>query len=170
MNMKNLHLNNLLLCSLFGALALLAFMLESLFPPLIIPGAKLGVSNVFVLLSTIILGKKYGVMTLLVKVVLGSIFSGNPSAIIYSLPSGILALTIEIILLHFVNDLSVVAVSVAGAVVNISVQNVIFCFYTSTLGHLIYLPYLALVGIIGGTVTGLIIYLTIKNLPQSKLG
>ncbi len=165
--MSNLALKKIILTALYSSLSLIAFYVESLFPPLIIPGAKMGLSNIFILLATLSLGSIYGFATLLIKVTLGSLFIGNPSAIIYSLPAGVLALSVELLVIYFIKRTSVVSASIAGAVVNITVQNVFFCLLTGTTLYLTYLPYLSLIGIIGGTVTGLAVYLAIKRMPDS---
>ena len=155
------------LCGILSAAALISFMLENLFPPIILPGARLGISNAFILLSAILLGWKYGIATLIIKTVIGSIFAGNLSAIIYSLPAGLIALTLELILLHF-TSVSVVATSVLGAVINTTVQNLTFCLVTNAVEYLIYLPYLGLIGAVGGVAVGLIVYLVVKKLPENK--
>lgn len=155
------------LCGIFSALACIAFMIENLFPPLIIPGAKLGLSNLFVLLSLVFLGKGYAFITLGVKVTVASLFSGL-SAIMYSLPAGTLALMAEIFLIYTLKT-SLVAASVAGAVVNSTVQNAVFCIITKTLEYLVYLPYLALIAIIAGLAIGFALFLTIKKLPDKFL-
>lgn len=156
------------LCGLFSALGCIAFIIEGLFPPLFIPGARLGISNVFILLATIILGGKYGFITLVIKVFLGSLFSGNLSAMLYSLPSGLIALIVEYILLKFTTNISVLAISVCGAVINVSLQNVVFCIVTKTSQYLVYLPYLALIGVVSGLAVGFTVYLIIKNLHFAR--
>ena len=97
--MKNLITKKITLCALLSTFALIVFMLEGLFPPIIIPGAKMGLSNVFILLGIIILGHWYGFAILLVKVVLGSVFAGNVSGIIYSLPAGLITCIFEVFLI-----------------------------------------------------------------------
>lgn len=167
--MKNIALKKISLCGLFSALALISFIVEGLFTPLIIPGAKIGISNIFILLSTICLGWTYGYATLLIKVILGSLFAGNASAIIYSLPAGVISLTLQIFCLYFIKKASITCISIIGAVTHITIQNVLFCLYTLTTEYLVYLPYLALIGILGGTITGLSVYLTIKRLPEKYI-
>ena len=164
--MRNIKLKKIVLSALYSAFALIAFYIESLFPPLIIPGAKMGISNVFILLSVLTLGPIYGYIALFIKVCLGSVFIGNISAIIYSLPAGLLALTVEIIIFYFVKKTSIISTSITGAVISITVQNIVFCFITGTMAYLSYLPYLALIGVIGGLVTGFAVYLAIKRLPK----
>ena len=162
--MKNIKLKKIALCGLLCAFATIAFTLESLFPPLILPGARMGVSNVFILLAGIYLGSVYGYATLVVKILLGSIFSGNISSIMYSLPAGVLSLTLELALILWLNKASIIASSVAGAVLNVTVQNLVFCLVTDSMEYLSYLPYLSLTGIIGGLAVGFIVLFTVRKL------
>ncbi|MCQ2400215.1 MAG: Gx transporter family protein, partial [Clostridia bacterium] len=90
--MKNFSVKRLVFTAVLASLALISFTIESLFPPIFVPGARLGVSNLFVLLAIIFLGVKEGVAVFAVKALLGSLFAGNFSAIIYSLPAGIICL------------------------------------------------------------------------------
>lgn len=157
----------LTLCAVFSALALISFILEGLFPPLFIPGARLGVSNVFILLAIFVLGKSYGYVALTVKIVLGSIFAGNPSAMLYSLPAGIISVTIEILFIYRVKKLSVVSISAMGSVINLIVQNTVFCLVTGGTEYFVYLPYLALIGGIAGIFVGFAVYLILRFFPQN---
>ena len=167
--MKNLRLKKITLCGLLCSFAVIAFTLESLFPPLILPGARMGISNVFILLCAIYLGSIYGYATLIVKILLGSIFSGNISSIIYSLPAGLISLTLELALFLWINKASIVASSIAGAVVNVTIQNLVFCLVTDSAEYLSYLPYLSLTGVIGGLAVGFIVLLTVKKLKFNFL-
>jgi heptaprenyl diphosphate synthase len=153
------------LCGLFSAFALISFVLESQFPPLFLPGARMGISNIFILLTAVILGGKYGFSVLIVKTVLGSLFAGNISAVIYSLPSGAVALTLELLLLRFSNRVSVIAISVLGAVINSVGQNLTFCLVTGATEYLAYLPYLAIISVVSGIIVGFTTLLAIKKLP-----
>ena len=145
--------------ALLACLSTLAFTLESLFPPLIIPVAKMGLSNIFILIALLSVGRSSAFSVLLIKVTLGSLFSGNISAIMYSLPAGLLALGLEIVLTFYVKKVSIVAISISGAVINITSQNLIFCLVTNTAEYLFYLPYLALIGVISGIIVGITTYL-----------
>ena len=163
--MKN-NTFKLTLCALLTSLSIIAFTLENLFPPLFLAGARLGISNVFILLSTIVLGVGYGYATLIIKIIVGSLFSGNVSAIMYSLPAGLIALTLEIVIIYFVKSTSIVCTSIFGSVINSCVQNVVFCLVTNTTSYLVYLPYLALISVVTGLIVGFIVYLTLKRFPQ----
>ena len=158
------------LCGILTALALLSFALENLFPPLFVPGARVGISNIFVLLAVILLGAPWGFAALILKCVLGSLFSGNIFAVVYSLPAGAVALTVEVLLLFFTEKVSVVAISVAGAAVNAAIQNATYCLITENLYFISYLPYSVGVGVAGGIIVGFAVYLISKALPKGFLG
>ncbi len=157
------------MCAILSALATVSFIIESLFPPLFLPGARMGVSNIFILLCAIIIDSKCAFIALTVKTCLGSLLTGNPFAIIYSLPAGIFSLSVQLALIFLTKKISIVCASVFGAVLNVFTQNVIFCLVTNTVAYLAYSPYLALTGILGGLVVGFAVYLIIKTLPTKYI-
>lgn len=163
------NVKKIVLTALYSALALIAFMLENLFPPLFIAGGRLGVSNLFILLALISLGFKEGALVLIVKCVLGSVFSGNVSAMLYSLPAGAVAFAAECCLLYFART-SLLCAGCCAGVVNALLQNVIFCIITGRSEFLAYSPYLALIGTLGGLLTGFAAFLTVKILPEKIFG
>ncbi len=153
------------LSGIFSALAIVSFVIENLFPPIFFAGARIGVSNIFILLSLFILGEPYAYAVLILKTVLGSLIAGNISMLMYSLPSGALALTLEIFLARLLKT-SVICLSTAGAVINITMQNLIFCLVTNTVEVLYYLPYLALIATLSGLTVGFATFLLVKKLPR----
>ena len=163
----NVKLKKITLCAILTAFAVLSFTIENLFPPLLLPGARMGISNVFILLSAIYLGAPYGFATLIIKVTLGSLFSGNVSSIMYSLPAGLVSLSVELLILTFVKKVSLISTSVAGSVVNVTIQNTVFCLVTGVTEYLGYLPYLALISVVSGIIIGFAVYITVKkvNVP-----
>lgn len=145
--------------------ALLTFMLENLLPPLVLPGAKLGLSNIFTLLTLILLSPFEALTLLLVRTVLGCLLVGNPFAITYSLSAGLISLALGIILIKFLPKISVVSISVACAVIHNIVQIIVFCLLNDTMRLISYMPYLALLGILSGAVTGMAVYFIIHKIP-----
>lgn len=165
--MKNaLSVKKITITAILTALAIIAFTLESLFPPIIIPGAKLGLSNIFILLTFFTAGTLYSFLGLTVKVILGSLFSGNFSTLMYSFPSGIIALAIEILLFEKTENVSIPAISTVGSVANVFIQNLVFCLVTSTLEYISFLPYLALISTFSGLMVGLTVYFLLKKIPS----
>lgn len=163
--MKKENVKKIALCGILTALAVISFTIESLFPPLIIPGARMGISNIFILFAIICLGYKYGLAVMIIKVILGSLFSGNVSSLIYSLPAGLISCIIEILFIERFEKFSIVSISVLGSVLNVSTQNFIFCLVTNTMEYLRYLPYLVCIGAVTGLIVGFTLYLLIKKIP-----
>ena len=71
----NIRLRKIALCGVITSFALIAFILEGLLPPLFLPGARLGLSNAFILLVALLCGWQYAFASLIIKIVLGSIFA-----------------------------------------------------------------------------------------------
>lgn len=159
----------LIISGILAAFALIAFMLENLFPPLFVVGGRIGIANFFVFLAGIVAGFWYGLSVLIAKAVLGSILTGNASAILYSLPAGIIAYTAQMLIVFYLPKVSVISASIVGGVINASVQNAVFCLITFTPEYIVYMPYLALIGALGGLIVGTAVYLTIKLVPIKYL-
>lgn len=153
------------LLGLLTALSVIMFMVENLFPPLIIPGAKLGLGNIFVMLALIYLGYGSAVILVVCKCLISAIFGGF-SSILYSLPSGLVSLTVCYFLLRFVKGISIVSISSVSSVIHNLVQNVVFSIIIKSSKVLLYAPYLAFLGIVCGIITGLAVYLINKILSR----
>lgn len=164
--MKN-RTKKLSLTALYGALALITFLLENLVPSFFVPGAKMGLGNIFVMLALYTFGVGEAFCVFLVKCILGNLLSGTLSSMLFSFLAGATSLLACCLLWKFAkNKISLPAVSVAGAVINNIVQNLIYAFLTQTVLVLSYLPYLALVGALSGAITGIITALIVKKVPK----
>ncbi len=160
----------LTLTAILSTFAMLSFLLESLFPPIFIPGARLGLSNLFILFALVSCGWRSAVAVFTVKVLFGSIFAGNVSTLLYSLPSGIISLTVEILLYKFLGKkLSLPAISVGSAIINSTVQNIVYVLVTNTPQLIIYLPYLAIISLVTGFFIGATCLLILRIFPSNKL-
>ena len=102
-------------CAVLAALALALSYLESFFPPLLpLPGVKLGLANIVTVYALYALGASSALAILVVRCLLGSLFAGNASALLFSLLGGLAAMLV-MIALHALPRLSVYGVSVGGA-------------------------------------------------------
>ena len=162
MNVKKIGAAKIATAAVLSAAALAVYVVESLFPPLILPGAKMGLSNVFVLLALVCLGVGYAFAALAVKIAVGNLIVGNFSTLMYSLPAGVISLAVMSLL--FFNGKSrfgLIALSVAGAVVHNALV-------TDTPAVLSLLPYLALIGVLSGAIVGAATYFALKIVPKSQ--
>lgn len=152
--------------AVFTAMSLIMFLVESLFPPLFLPGAKMGLSNIFSLLTLLVLGPVDALVVVLVRTTLGSMFSGNMSTLIYSMSAGVVSIVVAIVLVYTLYpNVSVIAVSVVSAVMHNLTQNIVFCAVSSTPEMYSYMPYLALIGVVAGFVVGVAVLLIVRGVP-----
>ena len=148
----------LALCAVLTALALGMSTLESLFPVSVLvplPGIKLGLANIVTVFALYRLGDIPALAILIARCLLGAMFAGNASALLFSLMGGVLAM-LTMIVLRRVRGLSVYGVSIAGAAAHNIGQ---ICAAMVVLGGtavLGYLPVLLGVSLITGTLTGFV--------------
>ena len=89
-------------CAVLAALALALSYLESFFPPLLpLPGVKLGLANIVTVYALYALGPASALAILLARCLLGAMFAGNASALLFSLMGGGLSMLVMIVLRHF---------------------------------------------------------------------
>ena len=85
----------LTLCAVLAALALALSYMESFFPLALIvplPGVKLGLANIVTVFALYQLGAAPALCILVARCLLGSLFAGNASALLFSLLGGVLGL------------------------------------------------------------------------------
>ena len=150
------------------ALALALSWLENLFPPpLPLPGIKLGLANLVTLFALCTLGGGRALAILLARVLLGSMFAGNVSALLYSLLGGLAALG-TMALLARSKRLSVYGVSLGGAAAHNCGQAAAAVLTLGTAAPLAYLPALLLSSLATGALTGFIAALLFRALGNIR--
>lgn len=148
--------NKLSFMGLFLALALILSYVESLFPFFFgVPGMKLGLANLAVVLALYIYGAKEAILLNMVRVLLAGFLFGNLYVILYSL-AGAAVSFLGMIVLKKTNRFSIIGVSMAGGVSHNVGQILVAMFVIDTLGVLYYLPILLIAGIVTGGTIGFI--------------
>lgn len=161
--MKKFTVKRIATLGLLTALALISFLIENLFPPLFLPGTKLGVSNIFTLLCICLLSPLDGIILLLCRTILASFFVGSTSSLLYSLSAGLLSTAVAAFLLRFAfPKISVLSVSVLSAVVHNIVQNLVFFLTTGSSAAFMYMPYLIAIGAFSGGAVGAVVTLIMR--------
>ena len=159
------------LCAVLTALALGLSVMESLIPvtaAIPIPGVKLGLANIVTVFALYELGAAPAVCILIARCLLGSLFAGNFSALLYSLLGGVTAMLVMIVLKRC-RRLSIYGVSIGGAAghnVGQIAAAIIALGDTAVVG---YLPVLLGVALITGTLTGFIAALLFRALGNVHL-
>lgn len=163
-----MNVKRLTLLSILTALSLILFIVESLFPPLFIPGAKMGLSNVVTLFTLVLLGPLNAVLLVVMRTTMGALITGSISSLLYSLPAGLVSVLVSAALLGLAFPrVSLTAISVVAAVFHNITQNAVYCLITQSPQMLAYMPYLALAGAAAGLITGYAVYLMLRVIPLS---
>ena len=146
----------LVLMALLTALSLGIWVIEAQIPPLVpVPGVKLGLANIVTLAAMVLLGKREAGDILLARVVLGSLFAGSFSAIIFSLAGGVLAWAVMALTLNAFSEKQIWIVSALGALAHNAGQLLAAIAVTKTPSLLWYGPALAASAVVTGVFTGL---------------
>ena len=142
--------------ALLTAVALILFTVEAQIPaPIPIPGMKLGLANIITVYAMFVLGPRDTLCILLVRVFLGSVFSGAMVTLLYSLGGGLLCFLAMLFLRHVLTMKQIWVCGVIGAVCHNLGQMAVAVLLYRTGAVLVYLPPLLLAGIAAGALTGL---------------
>ena len=148
------------------ALSLITFLIENLFPPLFIPGAKLGLANAFSFIALIMYSPLEAFIIVAARTILGAVFAGNISAVMYSFTGGVVSMAASSLLLYLVHPkISVICVSVIAAVLHNVTQNLVFVAVYSAPVAFLYMPYLILLGVLSGAFIGAAVTTIVKRVP-----
>lgn len=153
----------------YGLCIALAFVLsyvESLFPTFIaVPGVKLGLTNLVVLIALVRIGKKDAFFINMIRILLVGFTFGTAFSLLYSFAGGILSFLV-MMLFYGKNRFSVIGVSVAGGVAHNVGQILVAMVVLESNALLYYLPVLILSGTLAGVVVGILCGEVVKRLPK----
>ena len=145
--------------SLYGVLIALALILsyvESQIPAFVaIPGMKLGLTNIVVLVTLYIIDAKSAMAINVLRIIVVSILFGTAMSLAFSITGGMLS-TIVMIILKKTNRFKIVGVSAAGGITHNIGQIIAAMIFMNTKAIAWYLPVLWVSGIFSGVIIGII--------------
>ncbi len=154
-----------------GMLVALAFIfsyIESLIPISVgIPGIKLGLANMVVIVTLYLMGAGPAFMLSLVRIVLTGFTFGNLAMMMYSLAGGMLSLLVMVIA-RKTKLFSVTGVSVLGAVFHNVGQIIVAALVVENSSLFYYLPVLLVSGVVFGIIIGVVGSVLIKRLSRKR--
>ena len=153
------------LLGVLTAAAIVISIIESFIPSIGIPGVKLGLANIVILIILYELGVVDAIVVNLLRVLMvgslrGTLFS---MGFVMSLTGAVFSLTIMIIFYLLIKRFSIIGVSVIGSIFHVSGQILIAMLYLGTTYIVLYLPVIAISAIITGVFVGIIAQLVIKT-------
>lgn len=150
----------------FTALALIFSYVETLIPISFgIPGVKLGLANLIVVIALYKLGLKEAYLLSVVRVLLAGFLFGNYFSIIYSLAGALLSLTV-MAALKKAGGFSMIGVSIAGGVFHNIGQLFVAMLVVETFRVAYYVPVLLTAGLLTGCVIGILAQEMLRRLAH----
>ena len=136
---------------IFAALAILMGYVEAVIPiPVPVPGIKLGLSNIVVLLCMYVMGRKEAFFISVVRVLISALLFKGFVGLWYSLAGAFLSY------FAMLNKASIIGVSVTGGVFHNIGQIAVACIMLGRNVVLYLVPILMVSGVITGVVIGII--------------
>lgn len=123
----------------------------------VIPGGRLGLANVVALIALEMFGAQEGLWVAVLRSLIGGLLSGTFPGLGFFMGflgaiAGVLAM--GGLLKWKIQAFSVIGISIIGAIVNNMTQLLVFYIAVGHLSVFIYLPYLALFGVLAGFIVG----------------
>ena len=153
--------------ALLATTALLFSYIEILIPYNVgIPGVKLGLANLAIIIALYKMDIKYAVSINLIRILLAGLLFSGLFAMVYSLAGGMLSLLV-MYLLKRTDKFSMIGVSMAGGVAHNLGQLTVAALIVENAKMYVYFSVLLFFGIFFGIMIGIIAYIIEKKLPRS---
>ncbi len=154
--------------ALLTTVALIIFVVELQIPDIVpIPGVKLGLANIITVYAVYHYRAGSVLMLLLVRIFLGSLYSGNLGALPFSLSGGLLCLAGMVMMKRFIDEKHIWIASVFSAVLHNIGQTAAAVTVMRTTAVIYYLPFLIFTGCIAGAFTGMTAQLLIMKMRKN---
>lgn len=158
--------------SLLVSLGLVIGLFEMMLPtPVAIPGAKLGLSNMVVLITILFFGNREGIVVAALKSILLVIVTGSVTSFIFSFTGAMLSTVSMSLANSFLKKyISTVGISLIGSAFHNMGQVLAACIVLNTFSIISYLPLLLVLGIFTGYFVGVASEYSVKNLSVTFKG
>ena len=133
-----------------------------------LPGVKLGLGNIVSLVALYIIGAKYAFSILIVRCILTSFFAGSVTSFLFSMTGGVFAMLIMLLSMRL-PFLSVYGVSILGAAAHNIGQIAAAMILMNSVYIGAYLPYLLIISLFTGFLTGLLSSGVIRALLKTQI-
>ena len=165
MEKKSFNVHKIALLGVLTAGTIVIAILESFIPSIGIPGVKLGLANIMILVILYELGILEAIIVNLVRVLVVGLIRGTflSMGFVMSLVGATLSLAIMILFYVLIKKFSIVGVSVIGSVFHVTGQILVAMIYLGTAYVIFYLPIIAISAIITGVLVGFTAKLIIQT-------
>ena len=160
-----MNVRKLALIGILTSLAIVLSIAESFIPSIGIPGVKLGLANIVILLVLYEIGILEAILINLLRVVVTGLVRGTflSMGFLMSLTGAVLSLGIMILFYLLIKKFSIIGVSVIGSIFHVTGQICIAMIFLGSAYVILYLPVIAISAIITGVLVGITAQLIIKT-------
>ena len=153
------------LLGILTAGAIVIAILESFIPSIGIPGVKLGLANIVILIILYELGVVEAIIVNLLRVLVVGFVRGTflSMGFLMSLTGAVFSLGIMILFYLLIKKFSIIGVSVIGAIFHVFGQILIAMLFLGTAYIILYLPVIAISAIVTGVFVGIVAKLIINT-------
>ena len=167
---KNPNIKRMSYLAMLVAMASAVHYLESLLPPILpsLPGAKLGLANIFTLAALVRFGYGAGITVTVLRCLVGTLIGGSVTALLYALAGGILSYcAMAVFFAALKTRFSLSGISMIGALCHNVGQMFMASFVLGNAYVWAYFPYLALLSVPTGLFTGTVTHFSLKALDRA---
>ena len=160
-------IRNITNIALLTAMALAISLLEHMIPlPVPIPGAKLGFSNMIILITLYMYGFKSALIVGVLKSFLLMLITGSVSAFFYSIAGAILSISLK----YLSKIASFIGISEIGAFFHNLGQILVAMVFMGNVKMIIYFPALVIMGVFTSFFVGLSVNYVTSHMKKINLG
>ena len=165
MEKKKLNVHKIALLGVLTAATIVIAILESFIPSIGIPGVKLGLANIMILVILYELGILEAILVNLTRVLVVGLIRGTflSMGFVMSLVGAAFSLVVMIIFYLLIKKFSIVGVSVIGSIFHVTGQILVAMVYLGTSYVIFYLPIIG----ISAVITGVLVGFTAKMIIQT---
>ena len=158
------------LLGVFAAFAVMLSFLERLLPaPVPLPGIKLGLANIIIIVSLYRFGAREALTVQVLRILMFAVLFGGIGSAMYSFAGGLLSLGV-MVLFKKLGVFSVAGVGIVGGVFHNIGQIIIASLVVQSASLMMFIPALIISGQVAGLVTGLVAYYVLIRLDKIYSG
>ena len=162
------NVKKIIFLSLLVSIGLALSIIETMIPlPFVAPGAKLGLSNIVILITLVVFGFRESITIGILKSITFTLATGSVSSLFYSLTGAILScIAMYIVYRNLSKVFSLIGISIFGAVAHNFGQILVASLMMKNIRIFSYLPILLLTSLFTGYFVGLASIYISKNLKN----
>jgi len=160
-----MNVHKITMLGVLSAITIVIAIAESFIPSIGIPGVKLGLANIVILIVLYEIGILEAIIINFIRVIIVALVRGTflSMGFLMSLTGALMSLGVMILFYLLIKKFSIIGVSVIGSIFHVTGQILIAMIYLGTVYVIYYLPIIMVSAILTGVLVGVIARLVINT-------